>query len=81
MSKTPDRVVNWLICATDQECTQELRLTHEKDIGMITFQRNIKHLNGVIHEYFSITKFLTALVTVIHTEIDSFELITFIFPN
>lgn len=48
---------------------------------MITSQRDIKHLNGVIHEYFSITKFLTALVTVIHTEIDSFELITFIFPN
>lgn len=78
--KAPDRVVNWLISAVDQECTG-LRHTHGKDIEMITFLRDIKYPNGVIQEYFSITKLHTALESVTHMEIDGSELITLIFPN
>lgn len=48
---------------------------------MITFQRDIKHLDGVIPEYFSTSKFLTALEFVIHTEIDGSELVTLLFQN
>jgi hypothetical protein len=55
--------------------------THEKDMEMITFCGNTKHPNGAIYEYFSITKFLTALESVIHPEMDGFELNILIFPN
>ena len=73
-------MVNWLLSAIDQEYTG-LRHTHGKDTEMITFLRDIKCPNGVIQEYFSITKLHTALESVTHTEIDGSELITLIFPN
>lgn len=48
---------------------------------MITFLKDIKYPNGVIQEYFSITKLHTALESVTHIEIGGSELITLIFPN
>ena len=44
--------------------------TQEKDMEATTFERDIKHLNGVRDEVFSITKFLSILESAIHIDIE-----------
>ena len=48
--------------------------TQEKDIEATTFEQNIKHLNGVVDEVFSITKFISTLESAIHIDIEILNL-------